>query len=375
MSEAVANRSVPFLDLSHSHRPIAEGVLADVEELLSSGAFTNGPHVARFEEAFAEYSGAAHCVGLSNGLDALRLCIQALGLEPGDEVLVPAMTFIATFEAVSQAGCVPVPVEVLDADFCIDPEAAEAAIGERTRMLLPVHLYGRVADMAAIRALGESRGLLVLEDACQAHGANRNGIRAGTAGRAGAFSFYPGKNLGALGDAGALVTDDGELATAMRGLREHGQRSKYHHEAVGWTARLDTIQAAALLRKLPHLDNWNAQRRDAADLYDEGLAGIGDLVLPDTTDRGQVWHLYVVRTADPAGLAAHLGGRGIGTGRHYPEPPHLSGAYANLGFAEGSFPVAERMAREVLSLPLFPGITETQVEWVVDAVRSWFDRE
>jgi dTDP-4-amino-4,6-dideoxygalactose transaminase len=242
-------------------------------------------------------------------------------------------------------------------------------------MLLPVHLYGRVADMAAIRALGEARGLTVLEDACQAHGANRDGIRAGTAGRAGAFSFYPGKNLGALGDAGALVTDDGELATAIRGLREHGQRSKYHHEAVGWTARLDTIQAAALLRKLPHLDNWNAQRRDAADLYDEGLAGVGDLVLPDTTDRGQVWHLYVVRTADPAGLAAHLGDRGIGTGRHYPEPPHLSGAYADLGLPAGSFPVAERMAREVLSLPLFPGITETQVGWVVDAVRSWFDRE
>jgi dTDP-4-amino-4,6-dideoxygalactose transaminase len=375
VSGAVANRAVPFLDLSHSHRPVAAGVLQDVEELLGTGAFTNGPHVARFEEAFARYAGAVHCVGLSNGLDALRLCIQALGLRPGDEVLVPAMTFVATFEAVSQAGCVPVPVDVSDADFCIDVDAAAAAIGERTRMILPVHLYGRVADMAAVRTLGASHGLAVLEDACQAHGAHRDEIRAGTAGIAGAFSFYPGKNLGALGDAGALVTDDAELATAVRGLREHGQRAKYEHEAIGWTARLDTIQAAALLRKLPHLDDWNAQRRSAADLYGEGLEGVGDLVLPDTADRGQVWHLYVVRTADPGGLASYLRDRGIGTGRHYPEPPHLSAAYAQLGFGAGSFPVAERMSREVLSLPIFPGITATQIEWVVDSVRSWFERE
>jgi dTDP-4-amino-4,6-dideoxygalactose transaminase len=216
--------------------------------------------------------------------------------------------------------------------------------------------------------------LLVVEDACQAHGANRDGIGAGATGEAAAFSFYPAKNLGAGGDAGALVTNDDALATRVRALREHGQARKYEHDVIGWTSRLDTLHAAVLLRKLPLLDDWNEQRRAAADLYAEGLSGVGDLVLPDTSDRGQVWHVYVIRTNDPIGLGAHLSELGIGTGRHYPEAPHLSKAYAELGYREGSFPVAEQMAREVLSLPMFPGITPAQVEQVVEGVRTWFRR-
>jgi dTDP-4-amino-4,6-dideoxygalactose transaminase len=372
MSAIPIQPAVPFLDLRRSHSAIADDVLDDVRGLLETGAFTNGPQVREFEEAFAEYCGTRECVGLASGLDALRLGLSALGLEPGDEVLVPAMTFVATFEAVSQAGGVPVPVDISGSDYGIDPELAAVAAGPRTRFIMPVHLYGRVADMAPLQALAAARGLTIIEDACQAHGASRDGFSAGTAGTVAAFSFYPGKNLGAMGDAGALTTDDEDLAAAVRGLREHGQRAKYEHDAIGWTARLDSVQAAFLLRKLPLLDGWNDERRGAADLYAAGLDGVGDLVLPDVSDRGQVWHLYVVRTADPSGLAGHLAERGIGTGRHYPEPPHLSKAYAHLGWPPGSFPVAEDVAREVLSLPIFPGITEVEIEQVVEGVRSWF---
>jgi dTDP-4-amino-4,6-dideoxygalactose transaminase len=368
----VSTSRVPFLDLAPSHRPLAREILDDVAALLETGAFTNGPAVGAFEEAFAAYCGVARCVGTASGLDALRFALIGLGVQAGDEVLVPAMTFVATFEAVTQAGATPVPVDVSLADSCMDVDAMAAAIGARTRAILPVHLYGRVADMEAITAVARSQGLIVVEDACQAHGATRNGVRAGTAGAAAAFSFYPGKNLGAFGDAGALVTDDAELAGQVRALREHGQRRKYEHDVVGWTSRLDTIQAAVLLRKLPHLDAWNDERRRIADLYADALAGVGDLALPDVTDRGQVWHLFVVRTADPGGLASHLAAREIGTGRHYPEPPHRSQAYAHLDLPEGSCPNAERIARVALSLPVFPGMTEVQVEQVVAGVRSWF---
>jgi dTDP-3-amino-3,4,6-trideoxy-alpha-D-glucose transaminase len=363
---------VPFFDLAPVHEPVREALVEDFRSLTVSGAFTNGPQVAEFECAFAAYCELAHCVGMASGLDALRLALQGLGLAPGDEVVVPAMTFIATFEAVTQAGGIPVPADVSEADYCLDPSAASAAIGPRTGALLPVHLYGRVADMLRLAALADRHDLLVVEDACQAHGAHRDGHRVGTLSNSAAFSFYPGKNLGALGDAGALVTDDGELAANTRALREHGQLRKYEHGAIGWTARLDTIQAAALVRKLPYLDGWNEQRREVADLYAECLSGVGDLALPNGKDRGQVWHLYVVRTENPAGLAAHLAGDGIGTGRHYPEPPHLSKAYASLGLSPGAFPVAERLAQEALSLPVFPGMTPGQVERVAEGVRSWF---
>jgi dTDP-4-amino-4,6-dideoxygalactose transaminase len=364
---------VRFLDLEPSHAPLKEAILADVAAVIDSGAFVNGPAVAAFEEAFAAYCGTRESVGLASGLDALRLALLALGIEPGDEVLVPAQTFVATFEAVSQAGGVPVPVDVSDADYGLDAAAAEAAVNARTRFVLPVHLYGQLADVAAIDALCARHDLLLLEDACQAHGAERDGRRAGTIGAAAAFSFYPGKNLGAMGDAGALTTDDEQLAHRMKALREHGQAAKYHHEVPGYTARLDTIQAAVLLRKLPLLDGWNRERREAAAFYGEALDGVGDLHLPPVAPGSDpVWHLYVVRTSRPAELAAFLAARGIGTGRHYPEPPHLSAAYGDLGYGAGTFPVAEALAREALSLPIFPGIAEHQLEAVALGVRAFY---
>ena len=372
--DARVRPGVPFLDLELPDE-VRAAILADVEELLRTNAFTNGPAVAEFERAFAAFVGTRRCVGVSNGLDALRLALIAKGIEPGDEVVVPANTFIATFEAVTQAGGVPVPVDVSEHDLNIDPALVEAAITDRTRFLLPVHLYGTPADMTALSDLARRARLAVLEDACQAHGAERDGIRAGTAGFAAAFSFYPGKNLGAIGDAGALTTDDDELADRVVALREHGQREKYRHQVAGWTARLDTIQAIALLHKLPYLEEWNGRRRAAARFYGEALLGVGDLTLPHVPEAvTPVWHLYVVRTARRDELAEHLRAQGIGIGLHYPEPAHLSPAYAGLGYGPGSFPVTERLADEVLSLPMFPGITEAQLDTVAAAVRSFFER-
>ncbi len=366
--------AVPFVDLRASFVDIHDDVLADVAALLESCGFTNGAAVQEFEEAFARYVQASHCVGLASGLDALRLALQAAEVGAGDEVIVPAMTFIATWEAVSQVGATPVPVDVSDSDCCLTAAAAEAAVTARTRAVIPVHLYGRLADPRGFSELGaRRRDLLVLEDACQAHGAERGGLTAGTVGAAAAFSFYPGKNLGAAGDAGALVTGDDELARRVLALREHGQAAKYEHDLIGWTARLDTIQAALLLRKLPLLEAWNAERRAGADWYLQELSGVGDLVLPRVADPdASAWHLFVVRTADPVGLAGHLAAQGIGTGRHYPEPPHVSRAYAALGFGPGDFPVAEQIARECLSLPIYPGITDEQLERVAAGIRSWF---
>jgi len=370
---ALESTGVPFLDLRPSHDPVVAAILEDVAALIESNAYINGPAVAQFEREFADFCGSPYSVGLASGLDALRLALLAAELEPGDEVIVPAQTFVATLEAVTQAGGRPVIVDVRDDDYTLDVEAAEAAVGGRTRAVLPVHLYGQMADMRSLADLSERHGLFLLEDACQAHGATRDGLGSGTVGHAGAFSFYPGKNLGAMGDAGALVTADDALATRVRALREHGQTRKYEHEWEGYTARLDTIQAAVLLRKLPLLAGWNESRRSAAQLYSDALADVGDLTLPAVAPRSEpVWHLYVVRTADPSALADALAARGIGTGRHYPQPVHLATAYAALGYAAGDFAVAERLAHESLSLPIFPGITDAQVELVADAVRGFF---
>jgi dTDP-3-amino-3,4,6-trideoxy-alpha-D-glucose transaminase len=369
--EAAPN--VPFLDLGLLHRDLKAEIVEEIAELVDSSAFTNGPQVREFEAAFAAYCGTEHCVGLASGLDALRLGLQAAGLEAGDEVVVAASTFVATLEAVTQAGGRPVVVDAADEDYNLDPAALEAALTERTRFLMPTHLYGQLADMRSLMEIAERRGLAILEDACQAHGASRDGIAAGTAGLANAFSFYPGKNLGAFGDAGALVTDDEELAARVRALREHGQTRKYVHEIEGWTARLDTIQAIVLRRKLPLLDRWNGERRAVAAKYDERLAGIGDLRLPTVPDGSEpVWHIYAIRTAAPEELAGFLRERGIGTGRHYPDPVHLAPAYRFLGHERGEFPVAEALASEVLSLPMFPGMTEQQVDTVVAAIADYF---
>jgi dTDP-4-amino-4,6-dideoxygalactose transaminase len=364
---------VPFVDLSSATEAIRSDLLSELEELLDAGSFVNGPYVERFESRFAGFVGRAHCVGVASGLDALRLGLQAAGCGPGDEILVPALTFIATFEAVAQAGCRCVVVDVREDDAGMDPLAAAAAVTDRTSGLMPVHLYGQMADVRALTELAEGRGLVLLEDACQAHGASRDGIVAGSAGAAAAFSFYPSKNLGAMGDAGALVTDDVAIATAVRALRQHGEASRYRSQYQGYTARLDAIQALVLSHKLPHLPEWNRARADAAARYLETLSGVGDLRLPVVVPGAvHVWHLFTVRTADPAGLAAFLERRGIATGRHYPEPPHLSAAFRDLGSSVGAFPVAEAIAGETLSLPLYPGITEAQIETVVSGVRAYF---
>lgn len=366
--------TVPFIDLSYTHAPLKARLLDDIGELFDSAAFINGPAVAEFENEFASYCGGPHCVGVASGLDALRLGLLAIGLQPDDEVIVPAMTFVATLEAVTQAGGVPVVVDISPDDYCLDVAASARAVGERTRALIPVHLYGQVADMHRVRQLAADRRLQVIEDACQAHGAERDGFRAGTAGNASAFSFYPGKNLGAAGDAGALVTPNEAIAGSVRALREHGQTAKYIHGYEGYTARLDTLQAAVLLHKLPFLDSWNTERRTAAEFYSQALDGVGDLKLPPVPEGSSpVWHLFVVRTAEPDRLAHFLRERGVGTGRHYPDPVHLTGAYAHLGYGRGDFPVAEALAREALSLPIFPGITKAQLGTVVANVRAFFD--
>jgi dTDP-4-amino-4,6-dideoxygalactose transaminase len=371
----VSAEPVPFLDLATIHAPLKQQILDDIAAAIDASAFTNGPAVQQFERSFAAWCGTSACVGVASGLDALRLSLIASGIGPGDEVIVPANTFVATVEAVRQAGALRVRAVVALPYYPRAPAAAAAAVGPRTRALLPVHLYGQMADVAALRELAGRHGLLIFEDACQAHGARRDGVVAGTAGQAGSFSFYPGKNLGAMGDAGALVTDDEQLAASARALREHGQRVKYHHELVGWTARLDALQALVLERKLPHLDAWTAQRRRAAAIYDEQLAGVGDLRRPPVAPGSEpVWHLYPVRTADPEALAATLAERRIATGRHYPEPVHRSAANADLGYAPGAFPVAEALAGELLSLPIFPGIGDAQLARVIDAVEAHFAR-
>jgi dTDP-4-amino-4,6-dideoxygalactose transaminase len=355
------------------HAELKGALLDDISELIDGGRFANGPQVAEFESAYAEYCGTSDAVGLASGLDALLLALIAGGIEPGDEVIVPAETFIATFEAVTQAGGVPVVADVSEVDYNLDPKAAAAAVTSKTRFIMPVHLYGQLANLAELQDVALSHGCSLVEDACQAHGADRDGVRAGAYGLAAAFSFYPAKNLGAMGDAGALATNNPDLGRRVRALREHGQAEKYHHVDKGYTARLDTLQAIVLLHKLPLLDGWNHARRAVARFYTEALEGVGDLRLPPVPEGSNpVWHLYVVRTADPAGLADFLSARGIATGRHYPEPPHLSAAYSELGYREGSFPVAEAISREALSLPIFPGISETQLTGVVEAVSAYF---
>jgi dTDP-4-amino-4,6-dideoxygalactose transaminase len=376
MLERQLSRSagIPFTDFGHVDNVLQAGILDAIANVVQTGIFVNGPVVEAFERDFAAYCRAAHCVGTASGLDALRLALLASGIDAGDEVIVPAQTFVATWEAVTQAGGIPVPVDISEADYNVDTALAATVVGPRTRFIVPVHLYGQLADMAAIHELARRHGLTVIEDACQAHGAARDGFQAGGCGTAAAFSFYPAKNLGAFGDAGALVSNDASLTTQARALREHGQRHKYDHEVVGYTARLDAIQAAVLACKLPRLDAWNDSRRRAARYYSDRLGGVGDLKLPPTAPRSDpVWHLYVIRTADPTALLEHLAGSGIASGRHYPTPPHLTAAYAGMGFQRGAFPVAEALADEGVSLPIFPEMTEEQVDFVVDGVRAYFD--
>jgi dTDP-4-amino-4,6-dideoxygalactose transaminase len=337
----------------------------------ASGWYILGPEVEQFEQAFAHYCGAKHCVGVGNGLDAIELSLLACGVQPGDEVIVPSNTFIATWLAVSRAGARPVPVEPIAATCNIDPARIEQAITARTRAIVPVHLYGQPADMDPIMEIARRRNLVVIEDAAQAHGARYRGRRAGALGHAAAFSFYPAKNLGALGDGGAITTNDAQVAGKLRRLRNYGSETKYVHEMKGVNSRLDAIQAAILGVKLPHLDAWNERRRAIARRFLTELAET-DLVLPTVPRWAEpVWHLFVVRSPSRDRLHSHLKALGIETLVHYPVPPHLQGAYAELGRAAGAYPIAETLHQSVLSLPIGPHLSESEVSALIKAVRAY----
>jgi dTDP-4-amino-4,6-dideoxygalactose transaminase len=362
--------NIPFLDLGAAYAELKAEVETAVLASLRSGWYIGGQEVEAFEHEFAAYTETRHCVGVANGLDALHLALRAMDIGVGDEVIVPTNTFIATWLAVSQCGATPVPVEPLASTCNIDPDLIEAAITPRTRAIIPVHLYGQPADLDPILALARKHGLRVLEDAAQAHGALYKGRRIGGHGDVVSWSFYPGKNLGALGDAGAVTTNDPVIADRIRTLRNYGSRMKYVHEMQGYNSRLDPVQAAALRVKLKVLDAWNERRAKIAARYSAALAGTS-LVLPSVPAWAEpVWHLYVVQSSQRDALQKSLGDAGIGTLIHYPIPPHLQQAYAAAGYIDGCFPVAERLARQVLSLPIGPQLDEPGVEAVISALHS-----
>lgn len=339
-----------------------------IARVLASGWFVLGPEVEAFENDFAAYSGAKHASGVANGLDALHLALRAMGVGPGDEVIVPSNTYIATWLAVSQCGATPVPVEPDEATFNIAPSLIEAAITPRTKVILPVHLYGQPAALDPILGIARKHRLKVLEDGAQAHGARYKGTPIGGHGDTVAWSFYPGKNLGAFGDGGAVTTQDAEIADRIRALRNYGSRVKYVNEIQGYNSRLDPLQAAALGVKLKHLEEWNSRRKALARRYNEALTGsqYGLPHVPEWAD--PVWHLYVIRTPRRDALQACLTERGIGTLVHYPIPPHLQQAYAELGYKRGDFPIAEAMAEEVLSLPMGPHLSFEEQDQVIAAL-------
>ncbi len=362
---------IPFLDLKSINLRQKEEFHAALDVVLDSGWLILGKQTEAFEQEFAAYCGTTHCLGVANGLDALHLILKAWGIGPGDEVIVPSNTYIATWLAVSQVGATPVPVEPDLSTYNIDPDLIEAAITPRSRAIIPVHLYGQTASMEAIMAIANRHGLKVLEDGAQAHGASLNKRRAGSLGHAAAFSFYPGKNLGALGDGGAVTTNDAELADKVRVLRNYGSHIKYQNEVRGYNSRLDELQSAFLRTKLPLLDADNDRRAVLAAMYSVGLSGIDGLTLPTVGDGyNHVWHLYVIRHAKRDALQKRLAQLGVGTMIHYPIPPHLQKAYKDLGIPSGSLPLSEMIHREVLSLPMGPTMTQEDVDAVIAAVRQ-----
>jgi len=362
--------TVPFLDLGAAYRELRDDIDAAVGRVLSSGRYLLGPEHEAFEAEFAEYCGAKHCVAVGSGLDAIVLTLRALGLGPGDEVIVPSHTFIATWLAVAATGAIPVPVEPDPETHNIDAGAIGAAVTSRTKAIVPVHLYGQPADLDAVDAVARRYGLAVVEDAAQAHGARYRGERIGSR-FAAAFSFYPGKNLGAQGDGGAVVTSDADLAAKLRLLRNYGSTVKYHHEIKGTNSRLDELQAAMLRVKLAHLDEWNARRVAVAGRYLSELDSSDSLSLPAVPGWAEpVWHLFVVRTDDRARLRERLTAAGVQTLIHYPVAAHRSPAFAELGQPLGTLPRAERLAEQVLSLPMGPHLSADEVGAVVAAVRS-----
>ncbi|MCK9688350.1 DegT/DnrJ/EryC1/StrS family aminotransferase [Scleromatobacter humisilvae] len=361
---------IPFLDLKAVNQAHRADLVAAFERVLDSGWYIMGNELTRFEAEYADYCGARECVGVANGLDALTLSLRALGVGPGDEVIVPSNTYIATWLAVSHVGATPVPVEPDDRTANVDPARLEAALTPRTRVIMPVHLYGQPVELAPLLAFARKHGLKVVEDGAQAHGARYKGERLGAHGDIVTWSFYPGKNLGALGDGGAITTNDAALAASIRELRNYGSKAKYHNDVIGYNSRLDELQAALLRAKLPALDAENRQRSLIAERYLQALAGTS-LQLPEVhPDCESAWHLFVVRHPQRDALARLLAERGIGTVIHYPIAPHLQPAYAPLGIAAGTLPISERLHREVISLPISPVMSLQQADEVAAGVRA-----
>ncbi len=364
---------VPFMDLGRVHKPLKPEFLEALTRAIDTNRFVLGEPVRKFEEAFAEYCGARHCVGVASGTDALVIALRAAGVGPGDEVITVPNSFIATAAAVEIRGAAPVFVDVDEATMLMDPSRLEAAATGRTKAIVPVHLFGQPADMDPILAFAEDRNLTVIEDAAQANGARYRGRRVGNlGGLCTCFSFYPTKNLGSLGEGGAITTEDDGFARRCRRIRDHGSEKQYHHQEIGWNSRLHAIQAAFLSIKLEHLDEWNAERSRLAARYAEGLEGSSGVTPQAVAEWAEhVFYLYVVRVADRAGAHTFLEDRGVATRIHNPVPIHLQEAFAGLGLGEGSFPVAERLAKEALSLPMFPGLTGEEVDRVCDALTEW----
>jgi dTDP-4-amino-4,6-dideoxygalactose transaminase len=364
---------VPFLDLKTQYQSISEEIGIALRQVMNATAFSGGPFVDRFEAQFASFCQCSHAIGVGSGTDALWLALLALGVGPGDEVITVPNTFIATAEAISLCGATPVFVDVDEQSYTMNPGLLEEAITSRTKAVIPVHLYGQAADMAPIMAIARKHGLYVIEDACQAHGAEYQGRRAGSIGDAGCFSFYPGKNLGAYGEAGGVVTNDPELAAKVRMLRDHGQSHKYHHQVIGVNSRMDGLQGAVLGVKLRYLPNWNEERRRRAELYREQLSGVDGIILPREMDYARhIYHIFAVRVRNRDALMAALTEKGVGCGIHYPVPVHLQEAYNFMGMKKGQFPVAEKCADEVVSLPMFAELTEEQIEYVAYEIKSFF---
>ena len=360
---------VPFLDLRSQNRALKAEILPVWEEILDSAGFIGGKHVNAFEEEFAGACSVKHCVAVNSGTDALRFIYLALGLEPGDEIITVPNTFIATTEAITQAGGKIVFVDIEPDTYNMDPSKLEGAITPKTKGIVPVHLYGQPADMDAILAIAKKHGLWVVEDTCQAHLAEYKGRKAGSIGIAGAFSFYPGKNMGACGEGGAVTTNDENLAAKIRMLRDHGQSRKYHHEMEGYNGRCDALQAAALRVKLKHLPAWNEARRNNAKIYLDLLKEVDGVILPKTNKHClHVYHLFVIQVDNRDDVVEALKQMGISTGLHYPIPLHLQKAYEHMGLEVGSFPVAEACAKSLLSLPMYPELSEEQIVYVCDCL-------
>jgi dTDP-4-amino-4,6-dideoxygalactose transaminase len=366
---------VNFLDLKIQNRMIKDEVMKEIGDVIDSAAFAGGPYVEKFENEFAKFCECKYSAGVGNGTDALWVALIALGIGKGDEVITTPNSFIATAEAISYAGATPVFIDVLDKTYSMNLEMLEKAITEKTRAIIPVHIFGQVCDMDPILEIARKHNLFVIEDACQAHGARYKNKPAGSIGDAGAFSFYPGKNLGAYGEAGAVTTNNENLIKKIRMFRDHGQVTKYYHDMIGWNARMDGIQGAVLNIKLKYLDKSNDDRRSIAKKYEKLLGSMEEITLPFEAEYSKhIYHIYGIRVKNRDGLMNYLKENDIGCGIHYPVPIHLQNAYKELSYKKGSFPVAEKSAEEFISLPMFSGLKEEEVEFVAKTIKDYLKK-